>query len=215
MHLTPFLKNKRHLIWDWNGTILDDVNYAIGIINWMLGEQGLPAIGYERYRNIFDFPVKAYYDRLGFDYNRTSFESLCHLFVEKYMTNFHQCAPFPHIENWLQEGRSTCDCQSILSATDQQSLDTMIDHFDMAELFDFVCGTGNRLAQSKTDQGTLLMSKAGFARSDTLLIGDTLHDAEVAQSLGIDVVLVTHGHHSPEKLGKAGVPLLPLYEWSL
>lgn len=208
MSFIDLIKSRKHIIWDWNGTILDDVHYTLETANWLLEKHQLPAIDYDHYRNIFDFPVRKYYDRLGFDYSLTSFEELCHQFVEKYMMNFSACKPFPHILNLLQEGRSHCEQQSILSATDQDSLDDMVRHFDMGHLFDQVFGTNNKLAVSKTERGAELVRQSGIHPSDTLLVGDTLHDAEVAEELGIDILLVTHGHHSKEKLSETGARLL-------
>lgn len=209
MDLSAF-SEKKHIIWDWNGTILDDVHYAIDTINWLLQRHRLDPIDYDHYRFIFDFPVRVYYDRLGFDYSLTSFEDLCHEFVEKYMADFTRCLPFPSIHKALKESRRVCDCQSILSATDQSSLNEMVDHFDMSNLFDHVFGTDNRLAHSKIDRGRELVETSGYLPSESLLVGDTLHDAEVGKELGIEVVLVTHGHQCTDKLEQAGVPLLHL-----
>lgn len=202
MPLTEIINSRKHIIWDWNGTILNDVEYALDTVNWLLEKYCIPTISYDRYREIFDFPVKQYYDRLGFDYSICSFESLCDQFVDRFMKNFSDCKPFPHIHSLLKESRQLCECQSILSATDQKSLDDMIEHFDFKHLFDHVFGTENRMATSKIQRGAELVEGSGIDPAETLLVGDTLHDAEVASELGIDVLLVTHGHHSKEKLNR-------------
>src|SRR3712207_913570 len=82
------LIDKKHVIWDWNGTLLNDVDHAIETMNHLLTDHSLPILDKARYQKIFDFPVKGYYDSLGFDYAKESFESLCHRFVDRFMTGF-------------------------------------------------------------------------------------------------------------------------------
>lgn len=198
--LSAALAGKRHVIWDWNGTILDDVDYAVTTINWQLARHNLPTLSYAEYRACFDFPIRDYYDRLGFDYTRTSFESLCHDYIEKYMAGYRQCRPFPAVLEVLQQTRLLCEHQSILSASEQSTLDEMVAHFAIGHLFDHVHGISDRFAASKLDSGRALIKASHVSLADTILVGDTLHDCEVAQALGIDIVLVDHGHHPRARL---------------
>ena len=72
--------------------------------------------------------------------------------------------------------------------------------FALEPYFDFVYGIEDKLAASKLHRGHDLIRASGVAPGKTILIGDTDHDLEVAQALGISVVLVTHGHQSTERL---------------
>ena len=60
----------RTIIWDWNGTLLDDVDISIAATNMLLEERGLPLLDKKRYQEVFDFPVKDYYARIGFGLKR-------------------------------------------------------------------------------------------------------------------------------------------------
>ena len=64
------------IIWDWNGTLLDDVSICIDIMNEILGRRGLDKLTRKKYQQIFRFPVIDYYRQLGFDFKRDSFENL-------------------------------------------------------------------------------------------------------------------------------------------
>ena len=75
--------DKQHIIWDWNGTLLDDVPHAVKTINHFLEKHGLEQLDHERYRNIFRFPIFDYYQALGFDFKKAPFESLCHQYVDR------------------------------------------------------------------------------------------------------------------------------------
>lgn len=55
------------IIWDWNGTLFNDIDICIESINLLLFERGIDQIDKKRYLEVFDFPVRDYYERIGFD----------------------------------------------------------------------------------------------------------------------------------------------------
>ena len=68
------MKKYRYIFWDWNGTLLDDVWLCVDIINYMLIKRGKSEITQSQYREIFDFSVKGYYKKAGFDFKTEPFE---------------------------------------------------------------------------------------------------------------------------------------------
>ena len=66
-----------HIIWDFNGTILDDVSIGIESVNIMLSRRKMKTIdSVEEYREIFGFPIKEYYKRCGFDFEAEDYETV-------------------------------------------------------------------------------------------------------------------------------------------
>lgn len=194
------LKTKKHIIWDWNGTILNDIQYAVKTISGLLQEHQLSPISIEKYRELFCFPIKSYYDKLGFTYEKVSFEQLCHQFVERFMTNISSCSPFAEVLTVIKHLHQHGHTQSVLSATDQENLNIMISHYELGQYFNNVYGLSDKLAASKIERGKELMKVSNIDPKQTIMIGDTLHDLEVGQGLGIDVALITHGHQSTDRL---------------
>lgn len=74
----------KHIIWDWNGTLLDDLWLSIKAINIVLNRYQLPEIHEEKYLEIFTFPVIDYYERLGFDFEKQPFTVVGTEFIEEY-----------------------------------------------------------------------------------------------------------------------------------
>ena len=66
------MKNKTVVIWDWNGTIVDDAFVFVKIMNFFLKEKKLPLINIAKYRDVFEFPLINYYSKLGFDFNEAN-----------------------------------------------------------------------------------------------------------------------------------------------
>ena len=73
------------IFWDWNGTLLDDVDFTHGCLNWMLETHGYPQrYDLAEYREIFGFPIEEYYLRAGFDFARHPYPELAARFMEHY-----------------------------------------------------------------------------------------------------------------------------------
>lgn len=203
MTIAEKISSKKHIIWDWNGTILNDVDHAIETMNGLLAKFDLNLLDKSRYQKIFTFPIKNYYDALGFDYSLRSFEDLCHDFVDNFMDGVSNCELFNHVTPILNEVKADNKTQSVLSASDQSNLDRMIAEFKLSHLFDYVYGIEDKYGRSKVYRGRQLIEKSGVSLSETVLIGDTIHDLEVGQELGVDVILVSHGHQCRSILTKS------------
>lgn len=202
------ISQKQHVIWDWNGTLLNDVHHAVNIINEILHDHELPKITQNQYKDIFGFPVRSYYQKLGF--NMDLFEELSHRFVDTFMDRISDCSLFPHTQPVLGKIKSMGKRQSILSATDQENLNWMMKRFELENFLDDWFGIGDKFASSKLEQGKKLIQKSEIDPKDTVLIADTDHDLEVGKELGIEVILLSHGHQSEGRLKQIHSQVLTL-----
>ncbi len=202
------IQNYQHIIWDWNGTLLDDLSLCLAIVNEMLQRRDLAQLTVERYRELFTFPIRDYYENIGFDFSRESYEQLSVQFVAAYETHWRECSLHPTVATLLERVALLGKRQSVLSALDQETLDRSVQTFKVGHLFDHLVGLDNIYAHSKLDQGRRLLGLVPQSSSEILLIGDTLHDAEVAQTIDVDCVLVAHGHQSKQRLMQSGLPVV-------
>ncbi|MCB0349003.1 MAG: HAD family hydrolase [Bdellovibrionales bacterium] len=201
--LNPHLESKTHVIWDFNGTLLNDVEHTVTTVNSLLAEHELPRITSDDYKKIFDFPVVDYYIKLGFDFKKESFESLCDKFTTRFMGGFKEASGLmPDIELTLSLLKKQVGKQSILSAAEQTSLLHIVDHHNISQHFDYIYGIDTHYADSKIARGKELLKIANHPLNKTVIIGDTIHDLEVGEELGIDVILVAHGHQCSTRLKK-------------
>lgn len=197
-HLSPY----QHVVWDWNGTLLSDLTHAVKTVNLLLEKRKMPLLTEKSYKEKFHFPIRSYYELLGFDLKKESFEDLCEEFVGLFMQGVLDCPLVEGAPELLQKVKSSGKTQSILSASDQESLDRMIEHFRLAPHLDHVYGIADKFAASKVYRGHELVKMSGILPQKTVLVGDTDHDLEVGQALGVDVILVAHGHQEASKLQK-------------
>lgn len=193
----------RYLIWDWNGTLLDDVDAAVAALNRMLVKRGVAPTTREYYRAHFGFPVRPFYAELGVDLEKCDWDGICedfHAFVAEEPQTVR-----PAAREALEAARSAGFRQCILSALREDLLRRDVRKAGLAEFFQSVCGVDNLDGASKLSRGKELVAALGDG--GFCFIGDTLHDAEVARALGGACVLVACGHQRGDRLAAAGVPV--------
>jgi phosphoglycolate phosphatase len=202
--------NYKNIIWDWNGTLLDDVQLCNDIINIQLVKRSLPAISLKTYREIFTFPVKDYYIKAGFDFKDESFEKIGKDFIDEYEIRKTNCSLFPNTMEILSRIKLMNIKQYLLSAYKHDTLEKLIEHFNLSQYFESINGLNHIYADGKLELGKRLMQeiREHDKEGKTLLIGDTVHDYEVASEIGADCVLISTGHQDESKLRVLDIPVL-------
>lgn len=198
----------QHIIWDWNGTLLDDAWLCVEIMNQQLAIHDLPDMSLADYAAVFRFPVRDYYADLGFDFGRTSFESLSDFFILHYDSRKGECALREGGLAALQKTHQNGVSQSIISASEHNSLIEIVGQHGIRDLFSGVHGIDNHHAAGKTEIGLQWIAEADIDPKSALFIGDTTHDYEVAAAMGVDCILLTSGHQTRTRLETCGVPVV-------
>lgn len=194
------MKKFTSVIWDWNGTLLDDVDICIESINFSLVKRDLPLLTREKYLKIFTFPVVDYYKKAGFDFSKDSFDHLSHEFIGCYLDKLKSAKLHPDVKDILSALDKKGYRQFILSAMEQKTLEDSVRHFNIEKYFHKIQGTGDIYAYGKLHNAKVLMETSEQDPATTCLIGDTLHDLEVAKQIRCRCVLISSGHHSHERL---------------
>jgi len=206
-------KTYNHIIWDWNGTLFNDVELCASIMNLLLEQESLPNISVKKYKEIFTFPVIEYYKIAGHTFENNSFEVLGKQFMVEYEKRKNNCQLYPGVIELLTELKRKNIQLHLLSAYEQQSLNRIIELYKIKDYFINVVGLDNIYASGKAH---LAKKLAELIRSDgtvenILLIGDTIHDYEVAKEINSDCILISHGHQNEERLLKPGIPVVKNY----
>jgi phosphoglycolate phosphatase len=202
-------KSYKHIIWDWNGTLFDDAWLCIDIMNTMLGQRNLPPLTPERYEIIFDFPVRDYYQKAGFDFSRIPFETLSDEFITAYYRRMPEVKLKDHALEALKQGQRQGVTMSILSAMEHGPLTGLVKQMGLSRYFVEVIGLNNHHAAGKVELAKQwMMSQPALDPAEILFIGDTIHDYEVAEALGVACRLIHSGHHSRKRLAVLGAPMI-------
>jgi phosphoglycolate phosphatase len=208
----PDLAAFRHVVWDWNGTLFDDAWLCVEVMSAMLSSRGLPALPSERYQEVFGFPVRDYYRRVGFDFAREPFEEVGAEFIAGYRAREHACLLQPGAAEALGALAARGLSMSVLSASEERALEAQARRLGVRERFAQVLGRSDPWADGKLEMGRRLLLRLGGQAREVLLVGDTDHDHEVARELGLGCVLIPSGHQSARRLSALGVPVVASLE---
>ncbi len=203
-YIFSMLKRYTTLIWDWNGTLLNDVEICISSMNKLLTRRRLPPLDTEKYRQIFTFPVREYYVKAGFDFTSEPFETPAIQFIDNYRASLPDATLQEGAKEALMFFRERKLDQSVLSVMEQQLLINSVRGFGIEDFFGRISGIDNHYGNGKKELALRTLKEVKERKENILLIGDTLHDHEVAYATGIDCILVAHGHQSPDRLSTSG-----------
>lgn len=181
------------IVWDWNGTILDDVEYNLLIVNTLMQNRGMKPITLDVYRSAFKMPIKNFYTDIGFDLKKENFVNLAAEYNALYKSGFSRIplteGVLEVLEHFYQKGIH----QYIVSATEQNSLHAQVKEKKLEKYFTQVVGNDDFSVVSKTDKALELKKRIGSG-TVILFAGDMDHDFEAAHAMGADCVLYTGGH---------------------
>ena len=197
-----------HIIWDWNGTLLDDTEAALATLNFMIEERGGKPISMSFYLDNFAFPVRPFYDRIGIiAHDEEEWNAIAREYHDVYSRQ--KCGLNRGTFAALELAKSAGCRQSLLSALRQDLLDEQTRAYGVAGYFERICGSDNLHGASKVERARRfiaeLRSQAGAldtqsAPQSFVMVGDALHDKEVADALGLPCVLCAQGSHAGWRL---------------
>lgn len=197
----------KHIIWDFNGTLLNDTQLSLDVDNNVFEKLGIPAITIDDYRNNMTMPVRDFYPTVGVDYSVHSYETIARLWLDE----FNQKAvgvglvsgALDAIRFFHGQGRS----QSVLSASYEPSLRKQCEALGLTPYMTDISGLEDESASKKTEIGRRQLRELGLEGRDVVLIGDMLTDAHLAEDLGADCILVSWGHNDLKRLLSSGLPV--------
>ncbi|MDO4572070.1 MAG: HAD hydrolase-like protein [Clostridia bacterium] len=197
------------VVWDWNGTLLDDTADCYAIANEMRLERGLPPLGsMEEYKALFGFPVIEYYRRMGYDFEAEAYEDVSAEFLRLYAARVAACPLQRGARETIAEIRRRGIRQVLLSATGEEKLLEQIAMFGLERSFDRVIGMKDNFSRGKAEEARAFFAEEGVDPARVLMIGDTDHDHAIAAALGCRCALLIPGHQTLERLRSLGAPLI-------
>lgn len=196
------------LIWDFNGTILNDGEILVGVNNEMNRDRGLAEISYDYYRSHFDHPPKPFYEKLGYDFSTEHYEDISRQFLDLYELRQQDAPLTEHVTEVIAWAKEKGIPQIVLSAHEQQRLENHVERLGLTDYFDHISGESSFVIGGKVDRAKALAQSGRFDFSRAVLIGDTIHDYHAACAMNAGCILYAGGHQTLQRLQAAGVPII-------
>ena len=194
------MANYKHIIWDWNGTIIDDAHLCLSIYNQMAIEYSMPQVQFNYYIENMNFPVISFYKDNGWDFDKIDFREVGKKFVDMYNAQLPKNPFHCDVLKTLQFLKTVGITSSILSAHQDALLKSDVEKLGISQYFCLVDGMSDIYGNSKRELGIAHIKKIPHRLDEVLMIGDTIHDKEAADAMGVNCVLIARGHNSKRRL---------------
>lgn len=196
-----------HILWDWNGTLLDDVLISIDCVNILLNKLNKPKTNLEEYYQMMDIPLKKYYENLFKSRNCEFQYELC---TENFQKNYSKFIRDAHLADGAVEmleifKKANCR-QFIVSSFEKNMLNECTSLFKVEKYFDKISGDDDIHCADKSQRAIDLVK--GVERDKILYIGDTKADFLTAQAVGCECILTDKGHQPKRLLKQFGCPVI-------
>ncbi|WP_432076575.1 HAD family hydrolase [Streptomyces wuyuanensis] len=203
-------KHSAHVVWDWNGTLLDDIHTVIEATNASFAEIGLGPITLERYRELYCVPVPRFYERLmGRMPTDEEWAAMDAVFHKHYWRLAETCLLTAGAAELLAARQAAGRTQSLLSLAPHEHLIPIVRRHGIEERFVRVDGRVGASHAGKAEHMVRhLAAMAHVPPERIVVVGDAADDAVAAAHVGAKAVLYTGGSHSKASLRATGVPVV-------
>ena len=193
----------QYILWDWNGTLLDDLSASLEAVNMTLDVYGKKRIDLDEYKSYLDTPIYKFYEHL-FDFEKTPMNDLS-MYYRKFYDELEDTIKIADgALQALQKCKEKGIKQYIISASHTDDIEKYMKKLGVTDLFDKISGSDDRKAGSKVERARLLIEEEKIPKEQCVMIGDSLHDLLTAQEIGVDVILYSGGHQAKEELLATG-----------
>ncbi|MFV2196078.1 HAD family hydrolase [Nocardiopsis sp. LOL_012] len=209
---TTFLDRKdiTHIVWDWNGTLLDDNHANLAAVNAVCAGFGRAPVEMEYWRSVFRRPlVPCYEELLGRSLEADEWEGVERLYDSSYLEHLHTCALTDGVPDVLHDWSGHGGTQSLLSMAGHDHLVPLVAERGLSEHFTRI--DGRRFAterDSKAEHLVRHLDQQGIDPAGVVLIGDIDDDARAAHEAGANALLVATGLMARDRLEATGAPVV-------
>lgn len=200
-----------HVVWDWNGTLFDDLHIVVEAVNRGIRELGTGPITLDDYRDHYTRPVRVFYDRVfGRRLADHEWQRLDELFHDGYRALLEQATLRQDARKALELVRERSLSQSLLSMFPHDELLPLVDRLGASHYFDRIDGLRGVPGDAKASylESHLIELIGDINPSEVLVVGDTPDDAVAAGHVGAKCVLIDIGSHHRNHLEDLGVPVV-------
>lgn len=206
-----YVRSVRRVVWDWNGTLFDDLHLVVEAVNGGLSTFGVGPITLDDYRDHYTRPVKVFYDRIfGRVVTEEEWRELDRRFHDGYRELLDRATLAADAAAALEAVRGSGVPQSLLSMFPHDELVPLVEKIGITSYFDRIDGLTGSPGSPKAEylERHLLQLIGDEDPSQVLVVGDTPDDALAAAHVGARCVLYHNGAHHRHELEAVGVPVV-------
>ena len=194
------------ILWDFNGTVMDDMGASAGAVNAMLRKRNLPLISEEWYTLNLIMPLEAFYESVGFDMSAERIEEVSEEFQQE-CKKFPRPV-FPEVMEALAHFQKMGIRQLLFSSLHHDTLIAQTKERVIAEYFEGIVGRQDRSLGGKEQAVATYLKEHHIEPKEVLVVGDLTTDADMARYVGAPCALICKGHQHRTILEKTNAYVL-------
>lgn len=207
------MKKINNIIFDFNGTLIDDGYLCFDIEKTLLIKKNIKPITYEFYKDYFCHPVTKFYELIGLNLSEKDFKNNADYFYSEYKRReFNEGKLFPGVIELLEKLKNDGYNLYILSATEISLLEKQLKERNIYSYFNKLIAANNEKSEGKIEYGKRFVESYKLDKSNAILIGDTIHDYETSIALNLNILLYDKGHNSRNALSKFNKPIVSSFK---
>lgn len=197
----PEVAGYRLLIFDWDGTLIDSIGTIVGCTQATLAELGLPAVEDSRIRRVIGLGLRETVETICPGCGEDTFRSIVEVYRRLWLAGWgNRPTLFDGVDPLLAGLSEQRRVLAVATAKNREGLDRDLARTGVGEHF----ATSRTVTESpsKPDPGMVfeIQRETGVDPAATLMIGDSLHDLQMAANAGVDAVGVATGTERAESL---------------
>jgi len=198
-----------HVVWDWNGTLLDDNQVVLAAVNEVCAGFGRAELSWSEWQAAYARPMRVSYEQiLARELDEEEWAQVDKLYHERYDALLHSCGLAGGVTDALRQWNESGRTQSLLSMWFHTRLTPTVEQFGLTEYFTRIDGLAAEVGGgSKANSLIRHLEAQHLDPTEVVLIGDVVDDAHAAQSAGAHCILVTTGAMSRSALESTGAPV--------
>lgn len=179
--------------------MLDDISASLASVNDMLERRKMPPIDIVRYRECISVPIRGFYEKV-FNLEKEDYAGILREYNEGYLFHLKDCGLSDGATDLLELFENAGAKQIIVSSSNNEQLCANVKKYGIWQKFDAVLGAADYMATSKIERAVAYLDKENAEKGAVLVIGDLIHDEEMANKIGADCILLSSGHEQRERL---------------
>lgn len=183
----------KHVIFDLDGTLFDTSEGILKSIKYTLAQLEVPLPSEEIQKKFIGPPIEKSFEKImGFSKDKA--KEAASIFRKAYPSLYlYDAEIYDGIESIIDEMREKNIVLSVATYKRESYTKKLLEHFSFYDKFDYVFGSDDEGKMTKLDIINMCIDKSGIDRNNTVMIGDTVHDALAAKAAKIKFIAVTYG----------------------
>ena len=189
------------IVFDWDGTLIDSEARIVNCMRAAITDLQLPARSHDEMRNVIGLGLQEALATLYPEGNPAIYQDL----VDRYRHHFlvqddTPSALFAGVESLLEELSERGHYIAIATGKGRLGLDKALDETGLRSYFDYTRCADETRSKPHPQMLEEIMDRLGAEPNDTLMIGDTEYDMQMANNAGTSALAVSYGVHDKQRL---------------